>query len=316
MFNNRDFINFNEISSVWTMFKKEFFIVILLLTAFTGCKYQNAERGKIDGKDVTNADQLNEVKEIYYRFPAPDEMLNFIDREKLDFDDGILLPVEKAKTYLDSKAQEMNLGVYIADLAYITLFQRQKEALMYFQVIYGLSEKIRISSAFDLDMIRRYEDNIKNIDSLKALGDEALTDIANYLAKNDKEKIFAAISIGGFVESLYLAFELCGDFSEDNMIVQRISDQKLVLENLINYAQEYQNDQNVAEALEIIRPIRIIYNEMRSSATDTKVTKDESGKLIITGGEKMIITQEQFNLLKTTTRQIRTKITEINENQI
>ncbi len=287
------------------------FAVILVL--LSGCKNPKSNRDQVEGEQYVALEQIEEVKEIYYRFPSPDEMLNFIDREKLTFNDELLLPIDYSKGYLDSKSQALNLGVYIADLAYITLFQRQKEALIYFQVIYGLSDKIRISSAFDPNMIIRYENNLKNIDSLRVLSDEALIDITNFLVRNDKERVFAVISVGGFVESLYLAFQLCGDFSENNLLVQRISDQKLVLENLINYSTEFSSDHNVSDAIEIIKPIRALYSELPSKSSETNVLKDENGTLIISGGEKLNITRQQFDKLKELTVATRKKITENKE---
>jgi hypothetical protein len=292
------------------MFRINLLSSVIILLLFSGCKNSHTNRDQVEGKDYITNDQLEEVKEVYYRFPSPDEMLNFIDHEKLTFDDEILLPVENSKSYLDSKSQEINLGVYIADLAYITLFQRQKEALIYFQTVYGLSDKLRISSALDANMITRYENNIKNLDSLRALGDEALTNITDYLARNDKERVFAVISIGGFIESLYLAFQLCGDYSKDNLILQRITDQKLVLQNLLNYSNEFKEDQNVADALKAVGPVQAIFNELVTSNSETKVTKDKSGKLIISGGEQLIINQEQFEKLRKVTFSTRKEITD------
>jgi hypothetical protein len=257
---------------------------------------------------------MEEVKDIYYRFPSPDEMLNFISRQELEFDDRILLPVENARGYIDSRSQALNLGVYSADLAYITLFQRQKEALTYFTIVYGLSDKLRISSAFDPELLKRFEDNLNNMDSLELLADEAMTDITNYLVENDKEKTFAVISIGGFIESMYLAFHLTGEFDEDNVIVQRISDQKFVLENLLNYSLEYSGDQNVAEAIKLLHPIRSVFNELTVHSEETDVQKTEDGKLIIKGGEKITISEEQFYRLRDITFKTRKIVTENLEN--
>ena len=293
-------------------FKRTLYIFITFLI-IGGCKNQNG-RHQVKTEKITAIENMEEVKDVYYRFPSPDEMLNFIDREKLTFDDELTLPVDYSKGYLDSKSQALNLGVYTADLAYISLFQRQKESLLYFQVIYGLSEKLRIASAFDPNMVIRYQDNIKNVDSLKALADEALEDISNYLVRNDKEKVFAVISIGGFIESLYIAFKLCGDFSPDNIIVQRISDQKLVLENLVNYSLEFAGDQNVSDAIRLIHSVRAVYNQLITTSTETKVTKDKSGKLIISGGNKITISEQQFDDLKDATFTVRKKIVENLEN--
>lgn len=291
-------------------------IIGILLVAMWGCRTNTTsnEQSAIENIENQDANPIEEVKDIYYRFPSPDEMLHFIDKEQLAFNDRYLLPVDNAKTYLDSKSQSLNLGIYLADMAYIALFQRQKEILEYFQVIYGLSDKLRISSAFDITLLKRFENNMKNADSVRVLTDIAMTDITNFLVQNDKEKTFAIISIGGFVESLYLAFNLVGGYNENSPVIQRISDQKMVLENLLNYALNYSADANVSEAIKLLHPIRACYNELAVTETESKVTKDKSGKLIISGGQQITITPEQFQKLKDVTFAVRKKITENLEN--
>ncbi len=278
------------------------------------CRNRGNVQDQIESEEMTGFNQMEEVKDTYYRFPSPDEMLNIIDKEELAFNDELPLSVEQANQFLDSKSQALNLGIYIADLAYITLFQRQKEALIYFQVVYGLSDKLRISSAFDSSMLKRFENNLGDLDSLKILSDEALINITNYLVRNDKERVFALISIGGFVESLYLAFQIVDEYSEDNAIIQRICDQKLVLENLMNFSLEFAGDNNVSEAIELIHPIRAIYNELVAISEETIVSKDDKGKLLIQGGEKIKITKEQYNKLREATFLTRKKIIENLEN--
>jgi hypothetical protein len=297
------------------MAKRYIILGVLIFLFLAACKNRSTDKEvSLTKDDITGFDQMEEVKDIYYRFPSPDEMLNFISRQELEFDDRILLPVENARGYIDSRSQALNLGVYSADLAYITLFQRQKEALTYFTIVYGLSDKLRISSAFDPELLKRFEDNLNNMDSLELLADEAMTDITNYLVENDKEKTFAVISIGGFIESMYLAFHLTGEFDEDNVIVQRISDQKFVLENLLNYSLEYSGDQNVAEAIKLLHPIRSVFNELTVHSEETDVQKTEDGKLIIKGGEKITISEEQFYRLRDITFKTRKIVTENLEN--
>lgn len=296
------------------MFQKSILLIFFGVILLIGCQNRNQVRDQIDTEELTGFDQLEEVKDVYYRFPSPDEMLSFLDQEEIYFNDEFIHTTDKANSYLDSKAQALNLGIYIADLAYITLFQRQKEALIYLQVVYGLSDKLRISSAFDPSTAKKFEDNIDNLDSLKVLADQSLTEITNYLVREEKERVLSLISIGGFVESLFLAFEVVDEFSEDNMIIQRISDQKLVLENLINYTLEFEEDENVSYAITLIQPIRAVYDEMIAVTEETEISKSEDGKLIIGGGDKLVITEEQFVKLRGATNDVRKKIIENLEN--
>lgn len=297
------------------MIKIRLILGALLLVVFFGCRNNpKTSEPVVESLPDEELNQLDNVKDIYYRFPSPDEMLSFIDKEKLAFNNQYLLQVNKSKSYLDSKSQALNLGVYIADIAYISLFQRQKEIYEYFQVIYGLSDKLRISSAFDIKLMKRFESNLKNADSMRVLTDVAMTKITNYLVQNDKEKTFAIISIGGYVETLYLAFNLVGNYDEKNPIIQRISDQKMVLENLLNYSLIHSGDANVAESIKLLHPIRACYNELVVSESESTVKKDKDGKLIISGGQKITITPEQFSKLKNVTFAVRKKITENLEN--
>jgi hypothetical protein len=119
------------------MIRVKAILAVSLLMALLGCK--NAPKQQqinAKEKEVVGINNLQEMQEIYYRFPSPDEMLDFIRGENLNFNDHILLPVASEDKYLDSRSQALNLGVYISDMAYIILFKRQKEALAYFQVVY------------------------------------------------------------------------------------------------------------------------------------------------------------------------------------
>jgi hypothetical protein len=297
-----------------SMIQKLSILVILVFFLLSGCHNKGTQQEQLSDDTLIGFDETEEIKEVYYRFPSPDEMLNFINREQIRFNDDYLHSADRAGSYLDSKSEALNLGVYIADLAFVTLFERQKEAYSYIQVIYGLSDKLRISAAFDPAKAKQFEENLGNIDSLKALADEALDDITHYLVREDKERVLAVISIGGFVESLYLAFQVVDEYTEDNLIIQRISDQKLVLENLLNYSLEYAGDKNVSDAINMIHPIRAVYNEMVSSVEETKVDKDQNGKLVISGGEKIHISEAQYMKLRNATFDVREKIVENLEN--
>ena len=63
------------------------------------------------------------LESVYYRFPTPNEIFGFINNEKLKFDQSLLNKSENSEKYIDSKTQTIALGLYVSDLAYITLFE-------------------------------------------------------------------------------------------------------------------------------------------------------------------------------------------------
>jgi len=296
------------------MVKPGYFLILSILLSALCCK---GDRSSYDKQvkfeeDTSRYAQLeSKVKEVYYRFPSPDEMFAIIDSTGLQFDNTLLLPIENASKYLDSKSQALNLGVYIADLAYITLFQRYKESVDYLQVIHLLSEKIRIASAFEEDLVDRIEKNIRNIDSLRAISDNALTSLINYLVRNDKENTFAIISIGGMIEFYYLALNLAGNYKPEDQNIQHIVDQKMAFDNLMKYSYEFSDDSNLTGSLEIVEPLSDFLNSITVVRVKTTVTKTEDGRIIVGGGDKLKITEEEYNEFKRLVGQIRKKIMEI-----
>jgi hypothetical protein len=298
------------------MIRTWYLILPFAVMAMYCCKPDRSSGKKSDlyEEDTSGVAQLeSRIKKVYYRFPTPDEMFTIIDSTGLQFDNTIILPVKKADQYLDSKSQSLILGVYVADLAYITLFDRYKESIDYLQVIYSLSDKIRISSAFDKNLADRIEKNIRNMDSLSSISDEALTDLTYYLVRNNKENTFAIISLGGFVEFLYLSLNLVGDYNEDNPTIQRIVDQKTAFDNIMKYSDEYSDDPNVSAILEIVQPLHEFLKNITVIKTRTTVTKGEDGRIVIEGGDKIKINKAEFNKLKQVVMETRDKMIRVTE---
>ena len=248
------------------------------------------------------------LKEVYYRFPSPEEMFMYLDSTGLKFDKSVLLPDAKADDYLGTRDQALILGIYIADLGYISLFQRFKESIDYLQTVYRLSDRLRISDAFDRQLVSRTEKNIKNADSLKVISDDALNSIINYLSKNDQDDIFALISLGGFIEFMNISLSSSGEYSNENIIVRKITDQKAVYENILKFSKQYDSNRHISTTLDLFDPLTAYFNKLKSESVKTTVSKSDDGKLIFGGGSKILITGDEFNQLKDIVASIRKKI--------
>jgi hypothetical protein len=287
-------------------------ISIFVLSAFVSCKQANTKDQETESEenysDISNQNE-EILNEVYSRFPSPEEMLSLINKNSTVFDKRILHKPDKVNEYLDSRSQALNLGIFSADLAFISLMEQHKESYHYFEAIFKLADNLRISSAFESSLIERTQNNITNPDSLRVLTDYAFNKISDYLVSNNKEKTFAIISIGGFVEALYLSFAITDEYSESNPLVQRIADQKLVLENLVDYCSMFPDDESVKSSVELLRPLISIYNEATTSKSASKMTRTADGRMVLKGGNKLAMTQEQFERLKDAVQRTRKSIT-------
>ena len=286
-------------------------IILILVSLLSGCRNSGNETKISEIEKDKIVDEFREMNkranEIYYRFPSPDEMFSFVNNEGLVFDNELLNPISNLEKYVDSKIQTINLGIYMADLGYITLFQKYKESVNYFDVIYELSEKLRVSTAFDKNIIKRIENNLKNVDSLKAISNDSYSYLIDYLVQNDKEKTFAVISMGAYIEFLYLTLNLVGEYNVKSETIQRIVEQKYVFDNLFFYFEEFKGDPIVDAVFGDVEKLKNVIDKIGEEKVKTTVEKSKDGKLVLGGGSKIVIKSEQFYELKDVSSEIRNK---------
>jgi hypothetical protein len=285
------------------------FFSVLGILAVTSCRQNNKDVAISDIEKEKIVDEFREMNkranEIYYRFPSPEEMFSYVNNKDLKFEVELLNPISNADNYIESKSQTINLGIYMADLGYITLFEKYKESVNYFDIIYELSEKLRVSTAFDKSLIKRIENNLKNVDSLKVISNDSYSYLIDYLVENDKEKTFAVISMGAYLEFLYLTLNLVGEYNPQSKTIQKIAEQKYVFDNLYFYFEEFKGDPIVDALFDDIVRLKAVIDKIGVENEKTSVTKSEDGKLVFGGGTKIFITREQFYELKDVSSEIR-----------
>jgi hypothetical protein len=286
--------------------KKKLFISIGLIGLLLGTyscasdaskNKSNDKQSQIDMSITEKAliDQLT-----YYRLPSPEELFAQIDFTELDFNPGLLNEAKSYKSYLGSKEQALALGVYITDLAYVTLFKQEEASLEYFEAVYGLSEQLRINSAIQESLLKRIATNIGHSDSLMILSQQAYTDIMDFLENNQKEDVVSLVTIAAFVETLHLTLFYVNEFDTNDPIVQMLTDQHVTVQNLYAYANLYKENKNVASAMKHIEKINAIYQDLTEVPAEPEAASNENtNQLLFAGGSDYIMSKEQFETLKT-----------------
>ncbi|MBN2485350.1 MAG: hypothetical protein JXB34_05210 [Bacteroidales bacterium] len=288
-------------------------LILFLSLLFITCRHATQDAQKGGDIDTIDIQQLTEERlaEIYHRFPSPDEMLFLLHEKQIAYQPALVNNPERADNYLTSMSQALNLGVYVADFAYISAFKRFKESSAYFESIYQLCDNLNISSAFERSVLKRIQDNINNPDSLKSISDVAFRSVNSYLISNNKEKTFALISIGGFVEALYLTFELAAVLPSDSTIKQHIADQKYVLDNIVEFSSFYSDNNDIPKALEMISEITGAYAKAEIIVEETKTTKTADGKLVISGGDRIYMPDNLYQQLHKATVKVRNQFIQL-----
>lgn len=305
--------------------KFSFIVMIVMLVPLllvTGCK--SGSKGTptlIDDVGISEEpDGIESFSQIYHLYPSPAEMLSIIDMGEMDYDEELLISVELADNYIDTRAKTSMLGVYMTDLAYAALFGRHEATLDYLEVVRSLAVEIRIDEAVDDAMIEKARSNVEYLDSLYSISNDAFMNILAYCERNERSNTVVMLSAGAFIESLFLAVNLIDDYDEADHTLQHLADQKFTIDNFMTFAENVKTDDpNVVATINDLKRIKALYDNINPGSGAISITKpdeaedDQPKKLIIGGGgseSQPRLTLEEFEELKAAVIELRTKIVE------
>lgn len=229
-----------------------------------------------------------------YAVPSPNELFSIIKESKLPYKDGLIST--SAVNYSSSKNQALNFGRLTADIAYTASYEKFQESMANFDNLRKVGSDLGISYVFDEFMVNRVKNNMDNADSLEVISSSSYQNIIGMLEENEKGSTLAIIAAGGFVESIYILTNLIGEHSAGSEVIQRLADEKLVLENLLDYLNQYAEEERVVEVIDELTPVAQVFLNLKEETFDAQ-KKSEDGKVVI-GGSRVVMSKAEFDALK------------------
>jgi hypothetical protein len=185
-----------------------------LIFSCTGDKKQEKDSG--EEFDQAASDLSDRVKKVIYEIPPPSEMPALIQSTGANYNPDLINNLDKAKKYTASnKVAALNLGIYTSDIGYLVTYERVQEALNYMEVCLELGESIGIQNAIDPTVVRNFESNLDNKDSLASIINHVISESDAFLTENDRSNIAALIISGTFIEGLYIGTQLVATYPKD-----------------------------------------------------------------------------------------------------
>lgn len=233
----------------------------------------------LDKSSDTTQSRIVKLNNTLFSVPSPYQAAIFISEQNIPYNRGILNDIQTS-SYNSTFFRSANLGVYGADMAYITLYEQSPDAMNYFSVIKGLAEKLELLGAFDKSTIERIENNIGNQDSLLQILGNTYREADGYFKDNDQEHLACLVIAGGWVESMYLLTHLGETDNEE--LIQRVGENKKPLNNLIEllapYTERSKNYKLLVESLlelaSVYENVEINYEYVKSETIpQDKLTK-------------------------------------------
>jgi hypothetical protein len=275
-----------------------FLIAGTLLASMASCTGGSDQEHNSSENDTVNQEQtmgfgFEDLSQTTYGVPSPNELFSIIKTSNLPYKDGIVST--ESVNYTSSMTQALNFGRTTADIAYTASYEKFQESMMNFDNLRKIGNDLGISYVFDELMVNRVKSNMDNPDSLEIISTSSYQNIISMLEENEKGSTLAIISAGGFVESIYILCNLIEGHESDD-IIQKLADQKLVMENVIALLDMYSDEERVQQVLNELRPVSEVYLNLDEEKVSAELT--HKGDKNILGGSRVIMSKEEFAKLK------------------
>jgi len=292
----------------WLSAKFNFVIALAIISSLFSCN--GGSKSDSEDVDPTAMESKNKVAKVFYAIPSPSELSAMIKATGANYNKNMLNPPSNEAKYTSIIQKAMNLGVFGADLSYTSTFDQTQEAMVYMGVCKKLADGLGITGAINENTVKRMEKNLNNKDSLlKIISDTYLeTDI--YLKNNDRAGVSALVVAGGWIEGLYISVNIAAQNSNNQMIVKRIAEQKLILENLIGLLETNEANDNAPEMMTELKALKTVYDNVKMTETATAQVKtdDATQKTVIGSNGELNLTPEQLAEITKKITAIRTMI--------
>lgn len=256
--------------------------------------------------DTVKAVALNVGGELF-SVPSPMQTALLIQKSGVAYDKTILNAGNKSGQYASDFSKSLNLGIYGADLGYVSMYNQTQDALGYLGAVKTLADKLGVSAAFDQQTMKRIQDNISVKDSMLMLVGVAYRASDAYLKTNKRTQISSLILAGGWIEGMHFSMQAYKKKPTDE-IKFRIAEQKQALGSIIKLISSH-NVPDAADLMKDLESLAKVYENVTSKYTYVEPTTDEAKKITyINSTTEITINKEQLDKIAQIVATMREKI--------
>jgi hypothetical protein len=288
-------------------------IGLMMAVSISGCDScgDKKNNGKDSGEVILtdSATLLIQGENVMFSVPSPVQTTMLIKQTGAKYNENVLNNPKNVSKYNSNFQKSLNLGAYGADLGYAIMYDQSQDALLYLSSIKKLADDLGMLGIFDLNAVKKLEQNIEFKDSLLRMNADLYRDCNGYLKTNHQEDIGLLILAGGWLEGVYFSSEVLKD-SPIQELRNRIGEQKNTLKNLIKSLNQYQNKMPELPAfIEQLNDLARIFNDIEIQYTFKPTTHDAATKTsTVNSVSKVVITEEQIQSITKKINQIRNQI--------
>jgi len=254
--------------------------LIALLVSFVWFSCSSPSNNQASKDSTAVVDSAKSTK-IEYPLPTPFEVTQMLNKAGASYILNLSNSVKNIDKYMTEKSKAVNLGVYGADLAYASTFNKTEETRHYLTNTQKLTDELGIASAFNQGLVQNAEANINNADSLHKVITTSYYDTFDFLNKNGKGSIAVLVLTGGWVEGIYLSTQLAAVTKKNDEIVKGILNHKFTIEKLFVLLEQYQKENPaVKEVYDLVKDVKELYAKLpQTGDVDKKQLSELTSKV-------------------------------------
>mgnify|MGYP001561723146 FL=1 len=288
---------------------KGFTLFISLIILLWGCNSGDELKDTIDEEKTDSAaSNVLELGNVVFCIPSPIQTAILVKDVGASYDKKLLNSPGNKSSYSTNFQKALNLGVYGADLGYVTIYEQPQDGISYLNTIKDLADDIGVASAFSPEIMKRISENIGNQDSLLNMVSSCYRSLNAFLKENERDDVCALVLAGGWIESTFFVTRISGILKSQEL-VNRIGEQKSTLNNLIKLIEPFYNDPQFTELLDQLYDLADDFDGVVVEYEYAKPTVNESKKLtIINSKSKVTITEEEIQVIREKIEALRNQI--------
>jgi hypothetical protein len=297
---------------------KNILIVISLAILLTAC--QNRKTGdrqfmfeEADTFPIAEAEKLSAeaIDDIVRNISSPVEIAALLQSMSVPFAIDYLASTSDVDRLSTNFEKALKLGIYGADLGYLNIYERTGNSVEVLQAIKKLADGIRVGQFFDFETIRRLSVSRSSLDSLLFLSVQSYNQIDEHLRENQRGHLSALMITGVWIEGQYLATQVVQNYPDD-MLINRIGEQKIILNDLMMLLAPYCNgSRDFRQLCDKMERLRDKYRDIKITFTlGEPETLEVDGRLTVIQNEESIVemTDEQLLEIIELTKDIRNEL--------
>lgn len=287
----------------------------LLVSTLLSCGNKGSSSGGLGAiPDSVIAGELvipeGEMQGFIDNMSSPVEMAALVKSLNVEFSSKYLAPTDNIEDYITNFQQAFNLGIYGADLGYLNMYNKTNTVLDYIGAIKALADGVNVGQFFDFSTLKRLAQNNTNLDSLMYISVHSFNDMDRYLRSNNQSNLSVLIITGVWIEGNYLATQVYKEAPHPEL-KDRIGEQKIILEKLILFLENFKNDKQFEELIVELNVLKEEFKKVKITVEKGEAeTVEIDGMLTFIQNDVSIITvsEETIENIINITEEIRNKL--------